>query len=67
MDIRDLKSRFSQSREYTTDDVNALMDFAKKAYIQNEISITDYRKLVLELENKGAVLPAYENSLIKNT
>lgn len=67
MDIRDLQSRFNQSREYTTDDVNALMDFAKKAYIHNEISITDYRRLVLELEKKGAVLPAYENSLIENS
>jgi hypothetical protein len=67
MDIRELKSRFIQSRDYNTDDVNALMDFAKKAYIHNEMSIKEYRLLVRELENQGAVLPDTENSLIQNS
>ncbi|WP_040208410.1 YppF family protein [Neobacillus jeddahensis] len=69
MDIRELKSKFIQSRDYTTDDVNALMDFAKKEYIHNEISITEYRLLVRELENQGAVIPETdnENSLIQNS
>ncbi|MBS4215897.1 MULTISPECIES: YppF family protein [Neobacillus] len=68
MDIREIKVRFSQSRDYTTDDVNALMDFVKKAYIFNEISIKEYRNLVRELENQGAVPPeaAQENSLIEH-
>lgn len=69
MDILELKRRFIQSRDYQTDDVNALMDFAKKAYIQNEISIKDYRLVVRELETQGAVLPEKEqpNSLIENS
>jgi len=69
MDIRELKSRFSQSRDYNTDNVNALMDFAKKAYVHNEISIKEYRNLVRELEKEGAVLPVQdkESSLIENT
>ncbi|MFJ5715770.1 YppF family protein [Neobacillus sp. NPDC093127] len=69
MDIHELKSKFIQCRDYNTDDVNALMDFAKKAYIQNEISIKEYRQLVRELENQGAVIPETdnENSLIENT
>jgi hypothetical protein len=69
MDIRELKSKFIQSRDYTTDDVNALMDFAKKAYIQNDINIKEYRLLVRELERQGAVMPETdnENSLIKHT
>ncbi|MFZ7943075.1 MULTISPECIES: YppF family protein [Bacillaceae] len=69
MDIRELKSKFNQSRDYSTDDVNELMDFAKKAYIHNEISIKEYRLLVRELENQGAVIPntENENSLIQNT
>lgn len=69
MDIRELKSRFSQNRDYLTDDVNALMDFAKKAYIQNEITIKEYRLLVRELESLGAVLPESdkENSLIEHS
>jgi hypothetical protein len=69
MDIRELKSKFIQSREYNTDDVNALMDFAKKAYIHNEIDIKEYRLLVRELEIQGAVIPdnSKENSLIENS
>ncbi|MCM2531858.1 YppF family protein [Neobacillus pocheonensis] len=69
MDIRELKSKFIQSRDYITDDVNALMDFAKKAYIHNEIDIKEYRLLVRELENQGAVIPDNykENSLIENS
>lgn len=69
MDIRALQSKFIQSRDYITDDVNALMDFAKKAYIHNEINIKDYRLLVRELEAQGAVIPddKMENSLIENS
>jgi YppF-like protein len=68
MDIRALQSKFLQSRDYHTDDVNELMDFAKKAYIQNEIDIREYRLLVRELEAGGAVIPNdnKENSLIEN-
>lgn len=68
MDIRALKSKFIQSRDYHTDDVNELMDFAKKAYIHNEIDIREYRLLVRELEAEGAVIPDdyKENSLIEN-
>lgn len=69
MDIRELQSKFIQSRDYTTDDVNALMDFAKKAYIQNDINIKEYRLLVRELEKQGAVIPEtdHSNSLIKHS
>ena len=69
MDIRSLKSKFNQSRDYNTDDVNALMDFAKKAYIHNEIDIKQYRLLVRELEADGAVIPDdyKEDSLIENS
>jgi hypothetical protein len=69
MDIQVLKGKFNQSRDYKTDDVNALMDFAKKAYIHNEININDYRLLVRELEAQGAVIPEnyMENSLIENS
>lgn len=69
MDIRSLKSKYNQSRDYNTDDVNALMDFAKKAYIHNEIDIKEYRLLVRELEAQGAVIPDdyKEDSLIENS
>jgi hypothetical protein len=69
MDIHELKSKFIQSRDYSTNDVNTLMDLAKKAYIHNEISIKEYRLLVRELESQGAVIPENytENSLIENS
>jgi hypothetical protein len=69
MDIRSLKSKFNQSRDYNTDDVNTLMDFAKKAYIHNEINIKEYRLLVRELEALGAVIPDdyKEDSLIEKS
>jgi hypothetical protein len=45
------------------------MDFAKKAYIHNEIDIKEYSLLVRELENMGAVIPDNykENSLIEHS
>lgn len=69
MDILSLKSKFNQSRDYSTDDVNTLMDFAKKAYIHNEINIKEYRLLVRELEALGAVIPDdyKEDSLIEKS
>ena len=69
MDIRELKSKFNQSRDYTTDDVNALLDFAKKSYIVSEIDVKEYCFLIRELENQGAVIPVHymENSLIKHS
>lgn len=69
MDIQDLKCKFIQSRDYTTDDVNALLDFAKKAYIHDEISIKEYRILIRELEIQGAVIPEihHEDSLIEHS
>ncbi|NRD80534.1 hypothetical protein HPT25_24740 [Bacillus sp. BRMEA1] len=69
MDIRELKNRFIQKRDYQTDDVNALMDFARKSYIHNEISIKEYHLLIRELENKGAVFPetTKDTTLIEQT
>ncbi|WP_462411997.1 YppF family protein [Neobacillus sp. Marseille-QA0830] len=67
MDVRELKSKFLLSRDYSTEDVNALMDFAKKAYIHDEITIKEYRQLVLELESQGAKAPFEQDSLIENT
>ena len=45
-----------------------LLDFAKKAYIHNEINIKEYRLLVRELEAQGAMIPENdnENSLIEH-
>lgn len=60
MYVHDLKEKFSNHRQYSTEDVNELLDFAKKAYISNEISTSQYKKLVRELEAQGAQLPKHE-------
>lgn len=57
MNIYELKSKFIQCKEYPADDVNELLDFAKKAYILNEITIKEYSLLVRDLEAQGAIIP----------
>ncbi|WP_338470053.1 YppF family protein [Niallia sp. XMNu-256] len=57
MTVHELKLKFLQIRKYLTEDVNELLDFTKKSYIHNEISIGEYRNLVRELENLGARIP----------
>lgn len=57
MTVHELKLKFLHFKEYLTDDVNELLDFTKKAYIHNEISIREYRNLVRELEKLGAKIP----------
>ncbi|PLR99708.1 YppF family protein [Bacillus sp. T33-2] len=57
MNVHELEMMFSQMRDYSPENVNELLDFARKRYIQNEISINDYRNLVRELESRGAVVP----------
>ncbi len=66
MNIHELKQKFQQLRDCDPEHVNELLDFSKRAYIQNEISIEVYRDLVRELEALGAQLPDHleDNSLI---
>ena len=68
MNVHELKSKFLLRREYETDNVNDLLDFAKNAYINNEISINEYRNLVRELEAQGAEVATsdIDHSLIEN-
>jgi hypothetical protein len=69
MNVHELREKFIELREYETDDMNELLDFAKRTYIFNEISICDYRNLVRELEFLGAVFPEHhlDHSLIENS
>lgn len=66
MNVHELKLKFLQIKDYLTDDANELLDFTKKAYVHNEISICEYRNLVRELEKLGAKIPDMfnENSLV---
>lgn len=69
MNISELKNRFIQSRDFSTDNVNQLLDFAKNAYIHNEINIKEYSLVIRDLEAKGAMIPDSDNdnSLIRHT
>ncbi|RLQ95140.1 YppF family protein [Falsibacillus albus] len=57
MNVQQLKELFKQKRSFDTEDVNELLDFAKYAYIHNELSGKQYRRVVGELESEGASLP----------
>ncbi|KOP83200.1 YppF family protein [Cytobacillus praedii] len=57
MNVHELNMKFLQMRNYSPENVNELLDFTKKAYIQNDICINVYRQLVRELEAQGAEVP----------
>ena len=67
MRVHELKKKFFEERQYTAEDANVLLDFARKAYIYNEIASSEYKRLVRELEALGAKFPddaSSENSFI---
>lgn len=57
MNVQKLKGMFTQVKQYAPENANELLDFAKRTYVQNEISLQEYRVLVRELELQGAVTP----------
>ncbi|OCA90892.1 hypothetical protein A8F94_03215 [Bacillus sp. FJAT-27225] len=57
MDISTLKTSFILHRDTDSGDVNVLRDYARRLYIQNEISASTFRELIRELEAKGATAP----------
>jgi len=54
MSIHELKEKFLQKRSYSIEDECQLLDFAKQSYINNEISVTEFRNAIRELEKLGA-------------
>ncbi|NKE04840.1 MULTISPECIES: YppF family protein [Mesobacillus] len=63
MNVHELKNLFAETKAYTPEHVNELLDFTKKSYIQNDITILEYRNLVRELELQGAVIPEEEKEI----
>lgn len=61
MHVHELKEKFLQRKNYSCEDVNELLDFVKRAYLFNEISSSEYKILVRELESQGAKIPQEEN------
>ncbi len=54
MTIHELKEKFLRKRSYLIEDVTQLLDFAKQTYINNEISLREFRDVIRELEAAGA-------------
>lgn len=54
MTILELKEKFLQKRSYSNEDACQLLDFAKQTYINNEISLKEFRNVIRELEALGA-------------
>ncbi|MFD1707166.1 YppF family protein [Siminovitchia sediminis] len=54
MTIHELKEKFVEKRSYAIEDACQLLDFAKQTYINNEISLKEFRNVIRELEEIGA-------------
>ncbi|MFS0645042.1 YppF family protein [Siminovitchia sp. 179-K 8D1 HS] len=63
MTIHELKQRFLQKRSHAIEDVSQLLDFAKQTYINNEMTVKEFRNIIRELEALGAKNPdpVYQN------
>jgi len=57
MNFSDLKERYKKEKQNNPKSVNDLLDYVKKLYIANELSIREYRQLVKVLEQEGAYNP----------
>ena len=60
MVLDELRQRFISNKCYEPMEPNELLDFARQLYIKNELSITQYRIIIKELEQKGAHFPLLE-------
>lgn len=67
MVLEDLRQKFVACKSYEPNEHNELMDFARKQYLQGELSINQFRHLIQELEIMGAVPPnTFEDMLEKS-
>ncbi|MBM7713599.1 putative membrane protein [Bacillus thermophilus] len=57
MSIHELKQKFMMKRSHAIEDVSQLLDFAKQTYINNEITVKEFRNIIRELEALGARNP----------
>lgn len=57
MTIHELKQKFLQKKSHSIEDVSQLLDFAKQTYINNEITVKEFRNIIRELEALGARNP----------
>ncbi|WP_053366924.1 YppF family protein [Bacillus sp. FJAT-27245] len=57
MDTVKLKAIFSQTHGNSDACANELRDYARKLYVENEISALEFRQLIRDLEAEGATVP----------
>lgn len=49
-----LKEKFLRLKDYEATDANELLDFTKLLYMNGDLSISEFRKIVKKLEEDGA-------------
>jgi hypothetical protein len=59
MNVLELRNKFIATKNYEPIDANELLDFARKTYLRGEITISEYRNIVRDLEAQGAQKPDY--------
>lgn len=59
MNFSTLKEKYKADKKDEPKTINELLDYAKKLYIANELSIREYRQLVKVLEQEGACNPEH--------
>jgi REP element-mobilizing transposase RayT len=57
MFLKDLINRYKQERDQSPSNVNDLLDYTQRCYIQGEISIKEYKQLFFELDKNHAEKP----------
>jgi hypothetical protein len=54
--IEALIQKFVEEKEHKPTSANDLLDFLKRGYIQGKLSFVEYRKLIQELDRRGATM-----------
>jgi hypothetical protein len=63
MNLEEIQQLFHEKYHFNPATLNELLTFARKCYILNEITITEYRQLVKEIE---AAYPSQESPVVPN-
>lgn len=59
--LENLIHKFIQSKKDKPSNVNELLDFLQRVYVEGVISIVEYRDIFRELNERGAVKPSYDD------
>jgi hypothetical protein len=65
--LEELRHKFVTCKSYEPVEQNELMDFARQLYLREELSIRQFRNLIRDLEQKGAVPPKTIEDILEIT